>query len=180
MSSLTTTSLSILRSFLGHSLFLPLPHSVALRFSPSRRGCNRASLSRARYTTATDVCSCCSFLDEASHYPRCTREFQLHLVRRRKIHAVSSLHSLVTVSPFSLLSRRSAISPFFVAPTVSLRRISSVSWMFRLALPNEEHPTCCRSYSYYRHVMLLTHSHHHYDAMRPSLSSSRVSFLFLL
>lgn len=65
--------------FLSDSSFVPrslcLYHSVALRFSPSRRGCNRASLSRARYTRGTDVCSRCPFLGEASRCPRCTREF---------------------------------------------------------------------------------------------------------
>lgn len=44
-----------------------LHDNAALRFSPSRRGCNRASLSRSRYTRATDVCFArCPFLGKAS------------------------------------------------------------------------------------------------------------------
>lgn len=56
-----------------------LRDNAALRFSPSRRGCNRASLSRSRYTRAADVCSR-AVLSSARyrHRSRCTHEFQLH------------------------------------------------------------------------------------------------------
>lgn len=56
-----------------------LHDNAALRFSPSRRGCNRASLSRSRYTRATDVCSR-AVLSSAGyrHRSRRAHESQLH------------------------------------------------------------------------------------------------------
>lgn len=167
LAALTTTSLSILRS----SLY----DIVALRFSPSRRGCNRASLSRVRYTRATDIGSRCPFLGLVSHRPRCTREFQLHRGATKKntrcifvafvVATVSRSSSLSARGLFRLLPRSNCPSPSVIRHPVSLVPMRNV--------PCRRSPSCCR------HVMLSTRSHHG-DAIRLSLSiltQSPLSFL---
>lgn len=122
-----------------------LRDNAALRFSPSRRGCNRASLSRSRYTRATDVCSR-AVLSSARyrHRSRCTHEFQLHRGATKK----NTRCILVAfIAPRYRASRRSrdvACSLFRLLPRSDCPSPSSVSDV-RLASPHEEHPVRSRS-----------------------------------
>lgn len=121
----------------------------------------------ARYTRATDICSRCSFLGEVSYCSRCTREFQLHRVRRGKICVVSSLHSRhcaprhsynAACSLFRLLSRSDYPSPSVI------KRIRHLS----LSSPRRISRLLSQSLLL-QHVMLSTRSHHG-DAIRLSPS----------
>lgn len=113
LAALTTTSLSILRFVVLRS---SLYDNVALRFSPSRRGCNRASLS---HVTRERLISARAVFSSTRH--RCTREFQLRRVRRRKISAASSSH--MHRPRYTALLVALAYFGFFLAPSLIARLV---------------------------------------------------------
>lgn len=125
----------------------PSTDNAALRFSPSRRGCNRASLSRSRYTRATDVCSR-AVLSSARyrHRSRCTHESQLHRGATKKNTRCIFVAFIGRDIAASRRSRDVACGLFRLLPRSDCPSPSSVSDV-RLASPHEEHPVPSRSRS---------------------------------